>query len=97
MHFNFKEIFTVFMVLFAVIDVVGNIPIVISLRQKSGHIQSEKASIIAGIIMILFLPYFQTGKKISSLSNIEVRFLQYGPASLFLLVLLCTLVYSCRL
>ena len=42
MHFNFKEIFTVFMVLFAVIDVIGNIPIIISLRQKSGHIQSEK-------------------------------------------------------
>jgi len=55
MQLNFKEIFTAFMVLFAVIDIVGNIPIVIDLRKKVGHIQSEKASIIAGIIMVIFL------------------------------------------
>ena len=55
MNFNFKEIFTAFMILFAVIDIVGNIPIIIDLRKKVGHIQSEKASIIAGVIMIVFL------------------------------------------
>ena len=55
MNFNFKEIFTAFMVLFAVIDIGGNIPIIIDLRKKVGHIQSEKASLIAGIIMIVFL------------------------------------------
>ena len=43
------------MVLFAVIDIVGNIPIIIDLRKKAGHIQSEKASIIAGVIMIVIL------------------------------------------
>jgi multiple antibiotic resistance protein len=43
MQLNFKEIFTAFMVLFAVIDIVGNIPIIIALRKKVGHIQSEKA------------------------------------------------------
>lgn len=52
---NLNEIFTVFMVLFAVIDIIGNIPIIIDLRKKVGHIQSEKASIIAGAIMIVFL------------------------------------------
>ena len=55
MNFNAKEIFTAFMVLFAVIDIVGNIPIIIDLRKKVGHIQSEKASLIAGIIMVVFL------------------------------------------
>ncbi|GGI56020.1 MarC family protein [Winogradskyella haliclonae] len=55
MEFNFRQIFTAFMVLFAVIDIIGNIPIIIDLRKKVGHIQSEKASIIAGIIMIVFL------------------------------------------
>ena len=55
MDFNLKEIITAFMVLFAVIDIIGNIPIIIDLRRKSGHIQSEKASIIACFIMILFL------------------------------------------
>ena len=54
MEFNLKHIFTAFMVLFAVIDIIGNIPIIIDLRKKVGHIQSEKASIIAGIIMIIF-------------------------------------------
>ena len=55
MQLNFKEIFTAFMVLFAVIDIIGNIPIIIDLRKKVGHIQSEKAALIAGVIMIAFL------------------------------------------
>ena len=53
--FSLKEIVTCTMVLFAVIDIVGSIPIVIGLRQKVGHIQSEKASLVAGLIMIGFL------------------------------------------
>ena len=55
MQFNIKEIFTVGMVLFAVIDIVGSIPIIIDLRQKVGHIKSEKASIVAMVLMIAFL------------------------------------------
>ena len=55
MQLNFKEIITAFMVLFAVIDIIGNIPIIIDLRKKVGHRQSEKASLIAGIRMIVFL------------------------------------------
>jgi multiple antibiotic resistance protein len=42
--FDFKEIITASMVLFAVIDIVGSTPIIIGLRKKIGHIQSEKAS-----------------------------------------------------
>ena len=42
MQLNFKEIFTVFMVLFAVIDIVGNIPIVIDLRKKVGIYKVKK-------------------------------------------------------
>ena len=53
--FDIKEIATAGMILFAVIDIVGGLPIVISLRNKVGHIQSEKASFIAGILMIAFL------------------------------------------
>ena len=54
MTIDFIQVFTAFMVLFAVIDIVGNIPVIIDLRKKVGHIQSEKASVIAGGIMILF-------------------------------------------
>ena len=52
---DFKEILTAGMVLFAVIDIVGSVPIVISLREKAGHVQSEKASMVAALIMIAFL------------------------------------------
>lgn len=54
-NFNFKQILSVTMILFAIIDILGSIPVVISLRNKVGHIQSEKASIVALLIMILFL------------------------------------------
>ena len=53
--FDWREIFTISMILFAVIDIVGSIPIIVDLRSKIGHIQSEKASLIAGFIMIVFL------------------------------------------
>lgn len=80
MQFSIKEIFTAFMVLFAVIDIIGNIPIVIDLRKKVGHIQSEKASIIAGVIMILFL---FLGKTILSLIGIGVN--SFAVAGAFIL------------
>ena len=57
------------MVLFAVIDIIGSIPIIIDLRQKVGHIQSEKASIVAMLIMILFL---FVGVQILNLIGIDV-------------------------
>ena len=85
MQLNVKEIFTAFMVLFAVIDIIGNIPIIIDLRKKVGHIQSEKASIIAGVIMILFL---FLGKNILSLIGIDVNsFAIAGAFVLFFIAL----------
>jgi multiple antibiotic resistance protein len=80
MQLNFKEIFTAFMVLFAVIDIVGNIPIIIDLRKKVGHIQSEKASIIAGVILIVFL---FLGKSILNLIGIDVN--SFAVAGAFIL------------
>ncbi|MGZ3763777.1 MAG: MarC family protein [Mucilaginibacter sp.] len=56
MHpFILKEIISVTMILFAIIDILGAIPIIIELRQRAGHIQSEKASIAVLILMIGFL------------------------------------------
>ncbi len=80
MQLNFKEIVTAFMVLFAVIDIIGNIPIIIDLRKKVGHIQSEKASIIAGVIMIFFL---FLGKSLLSLIGIGVN--SFAVAGAFIL------------
>jgi len=52
MSFNFKEIATATMVLFAVIDIVGSIPIIISLREKNGTIKSGRASIIRPLCLL---------------------------------------------
>ncbi|UZO82201.1 MarC family protein [Aquimarina sp. ERC-38] len=70
MNFDLKEVLTASMILFAVIDIIGSIPIIIGLRNKVGHIQSEKASIVAGILMIVFL---FVGKKILNLIGIDVN------------------------
>lgn len=53
--FDLKEILSVTLILFSVIDILGSIPIVINLRKKVGHIQSGKATIAAGCLMVLFL------------------------------------------
>lgn len=67
--FEIKEILSVTLILFSVIDILGSIPIVINLRKKVGHIQSEKATIAAGILMVLFL---LLGESILSLFGIGV-------------------------
>ena len=85
MNFNIKEIITAFMVLFAVIDVIGNIPVIIDLRQKVGKIQSEKAAIVAGFIMILFL---FLGKQLLTFIGIDVNsFAVAGSLILFFIAL----------
>lgn len=52
---NFKELFSVTLILFSVIDVVGAIPVMISIQNKYGRIESLKITAIAGIILFLFL------------------------------------------
>lgn len=83
--FSIKEIITCTMVLFAVIDIIGSTPIIIGLRQKVGHIQSEKASLVAGIIMIGFL---FLGESILNLIGIDVNsFAVAGALIIFFLAL----------
>ena len=83
MNFSIKEIATATMVLFAVIDIVGNVPIIISLRKKVGHIQSGKATVVAAIIMILFL---FVGEEILKLIGIDVN--SFAVAGAFVLFFL---------
>jgi multiple antibiotic resistance protein len=82
---NWKDIFTISMILFAVIDIVGSIPIIVDLRSKMGHIQSEKASIVASVIMIAFL---FVGEEILKLIGIDANsFAVAGSFVLFFLAL----------
>jgi len=85
LHLDFNEIITATMVLFAVIDILGSIPIIIDLRRKVGHIQSEKAAIVSAVIMIVFL---YLGKEILNLVGIDVgSFAVAGSFVLFFLAL----------
>lgn len=85
MELNFKEIATVGMVLFAVIDIVGTIPVIVDLRTKHGHIESGKASLVAGLIMIVFL---FAGEELLNLIGIDVNsFAVAGSFVLFFLAL----------
>lgn len=68
--FSLKEIGTCFAVLFAVIDILGSIPIFVGIRNKIGFIESEKASVVATLIMISFLFF---GTKILSLIGIDIE------------------------
>jgi len=54
MNFIFVEILSAFMVLFAIIDIIGSIPILIDLKKKGGEIQAFKASFIALVVLIAF-------------------------------------------
>lgn len=81
--FSFKEIISVTLILFSVIDIIGNVPIIIDLRKKAGHIQSEKATIVAGVIMIVFLIL---GDKILKLFGIDISsFAITGAIIMFLM------------
>jgi len=83
--FDFKEMLTASVILFAVIDIVGSIPLIITLREKLGHIQSEKASVVAAIIMIGFLFF---GEEILKLIGIDINsFAVAGSFVIFFLAL----------
>ncbi|MTI40075.1 MarC family protein [Fulvivirga lutimaris] len=53
--FILKDVFSVTLILFSVIDILGSIPIVIDLRKKQGKIHSGRATLISGVLMIVFL------------------------------------------
>lgn len=85
MNFNYNDTISAFLILFAVIDILGSIPIIVSLRKKVGHVQSEKATLVAGIIMIAFL---FVGESILKLLGVDVQsFAIAGSLVLFFLAL----------
>jgi len=55
MHISLIEIFASFMVLFAIIDITGSIPIILDIKSRTGEIESLKVTIVAFIIFIAFL------------------------------------------
>ena len=68
--FNFTDILTVTLTLFAVIDILGSIPVIIDLRTKMGHISSGRATLVSGGIMIAFL---FGGQQMLNLVGVDIR------------------------
>ncbi|WP_019987793.1 MarC family protein [Rudanella lutea] len=81
--FSFKEIISVTLILFSVIDIIGSLPIIIDLRRKFGAIESEKATFVSGALMVSFL---FVGEKILKLFGVDVSsFAVAGALIIFLL------------
>jgi multiple antibiotic resistance protein len=85
MNFDLGQIASISMILFAIIDIVGSIPILLDLQVKMGTIQSEKATIVSGLIMIIFL---FVGEQILRVIGIDVSsFAIAGSFIIFFLAL----------
>jgi multiple antibiotic resistance protein len=52
---NLKDILTITLILFSVIDIIGSIPFIIIIKKREGRIQTEKATIISAVLMVGFL------------------------------------------
>jgi len=75
MEFDFKALVTVTFTLFAIIDIIGSVPVLISLKSKMGGINEVKATLISGALMILFL---FTGEPLLNLLGLDVRSFAVG-------------------
>jgi multiple antibiotic resistance protein len=70
MEFTAAGILSVTLVLFSVIDIIGSIPIIISLKEKGSLIESGKATLISGVLMIAFLIF---GEKLLGLFGVDLQ------------------------
>lgn len=83
MEFHVDQLVTVIFTLFAVIDIVGSIPLLIAMKEKSGAIKSLKVTLISGALMILFL---FLGKPFLQVLGLDVKsFAVGGSIVIFLL------------
>jgi multiple antibiotic resistance protein len=82
---SIQEIVTATLTLFAMIDILGAIPIILSIRQKVNHIDSGKATIAAGGLMVLFL---LVGERLLNLFGIDVSsFAVAGSIVIFIIAI----------
>ena len=89
LHLSIKEIFTAFMVLFAVIDITGSTPIIINLNATGKQAQAGKAALISYAVMITFL---FAGDALLQLFNVDIS--SFAIAGALLLVLAVEMIFS---
>ncbi len=82
---NLKDIFSVTLILFSVIDILGSIPFIILIRKREGRIQAETATLIAAGLMIAFL---YLGQSILNLFGLDVgSFAVAGSIVMFIIAM----------
>jgi multiple antibiotic resistance protein len=82
---DFKEIFSVTLILFSVIDIVGSIPFIILIRKREGRIYAERATAIAAALMVAFL---YLGQSILNLFGLDVgSFAVAGSIVMFIIAM----------
>ena len=83
MNFNLKEFLALSFTLFAVIDIVGSVPMLISIKKKLGNIHPLRVTIISGGLMVLF---FFMGKPLLNILGVDIRsFAVAGSIVIFIL------------
>jgi len=83
MEFDFQGFLTLTFTLFAVIDVVGSVPMLISIKEKMGTINAWKVTLISGALMVLF---FFIGKPFLNLLGVDIKsFAVAGSIVIFIL------------
>src|SRR5215510_2666058 len=75
MHIEPKDLLTVTFTLFAIIDIVGSVPILISIKEKVGGINELRATLISGALMILFL---YAGEAFLNILGLDVKSFAVG-------------------
>lgn len=70
MNFSILQITSAFMVLFAIIDILGSIPIILNIKRKGQSIYALKASIVALLILVVFL---FSGEAVLRLFNVDIQ------------------------
>jgi len=83
--FNLTEIGSCFMVLFAVIDIIGCVPVIIKIKQQAGNIQPVTTTLVSLVLMVAFL---FAGKKFLSIFGVDVNaFAVAGSIILFFIAM----------
>ncbi|MFR1290640.1 MAG: MarC family protein [Parabacteroides distasonis] len=82
-NFNFQQILSAFIVLFAVIDIIGAIPIIIDLKDKGKDVNALKATLIS---FLLLLGFFYAGDILLRLFHVDIE--SFAVAGAFVIVLL---------
>lgn len=81
--FNFQEFLSAFIVLFAVIDIIGAIPIILNLKQKGRNVDANKAT---GISLALLLGFFYAGDMMLKLFQVDIA--SFAVAGAFVIFLM---------